>query len=240
MIRTVFALIFIIPFTIILGLGAVLFGIINPYLEINNKIGRLWCRGILWVAGVELAIEGLEKIDFHQTYIFVGNHQSHFDVPAIFSVLPMTVRFIAKKELFKIPFFGWGMTAVGMLKIDRVHQQHAHETMNRAVEVMRGGVSVVVFPEGTRSQDGSIGNFKKGGFVIAIKGNFPVVPVSISGSRFILQKHTLRLRPGRIKVKFCDPIDTSGYDYEHRNDLAEKTRQIIIQHFDIHYNERET
>jgi 1-acyl-sn-glycerol-3-phosphate acyltransferase len=152
-------------------------------------------------------------------------------------MLPMTVRFFTKKELFRIPLFGSAISAVGMIKIDRSNHEHSVRTMNHAVDTIRKfDVSVVIFPEGTRSPDGKIRAFKKGGFIVAIKGGVPVVPVAISGSHRILKKHTLRVQPGRVKVVFGKPIETSGMTYRERDLLIQRTRDEIIAMIDESYN----
>jgi 1-acyl-sn-glycerol-3-phosphate acyltransferase len=179
----------------------------------------------------------LDEIDRKKSYIFIGNHQSHFDVLSVFSALPLTVRFMAKKELFKIPVFGWSLYASGTIRIDRSNRERAITSMNNALDRINKGVSVVVFPEGTRSEDGNIRRFKKGGFVLAIKGGIPIVPVSISGSRFILPKNSIRIHPGEIKIVISDPIHTKNYGYQEREKLSNDVRNIIVENYDEHYNE---
>jgi 1-acyl-sn-glycerol-3-phosphate acyltransferase len=144
---------------------------------------------------------------------------------------------MAKKELFTIPVFGWALYASGTIRIDRTNRARAITSMNNALDRIRKGVSVVVFPEGTRSEDGKIRDFKKGGFVLAIKGEIPIIPVSISGSRFILRKHSSRIHPGDIKIVISDPINTKDYGYQERKELNDYVRKIIIQNYDEHYNE---
>ena len=109
--------------------------------------------------------------------------------------------------------------------------------MNNALERIKQGVSIAIFAEGTRSKDGSIKEFKKGGFVLAIKGDIPIVPVSVSGSRFIIPKHSLKVKPGKIKMVFSDPKNTRKYSYQDREKLSELTRSIILKNFDKNYNE---
>jgi 1-acyl-sn-glycerol-3-phosphate acyltransferase len=203
-------------------------------------VAKFWTNSILLAAGVKLEIFGLEKINRNRSYIFIGNHQSHFDVLSVFSAIPFTVRFMAKKELYRIPIFGWALAATGTIKIDRANRQRAIASMNDALDRISNGVSVVVFPEGTRSDDGEIQPFKKGGFVLAIRGGIPIIPISVSGSRFILRKHSRNVTSGRIKMVFGDPIDTSKYSYQQREELSDFTRNVIIENYDSHYNERKS
>jgi 1-acyl-sn-glycerol-3-phosphate acyltransferase len=177
-------------------------------------------------------MKGMENIERHQSYMYMANHQSLFDILVVIKVLEGKVRFIAKKELFKIPVFGWALSAVGMIKIDRSNREKAIVSMNRALNTIRGGVSVIIFPEGTRSKDGLIHEFKKGGFVIAIKGGIPVVPVTIYGTNNILQKHSLKLKPGSVYTTVDKPISTAEYNYQTRDRLIEKVYNIIGTTFD--------
>jgi len=238
MIRTALTALTVFFMTVICGTFSILFGVFNPYSNIIFFLAQMWARSILFVSGTKLDVYGLENIDVHKNFVFIANHQSHFDVIAVFSVLPLTVRFLAKKELFRIPLFGWAIAAVGMIRIDRSNREKALQSMDKAQAIIKKGVSVVIFPEGTRSLDGKVQDFKKGAFVIAIKGNLPIVPVSISGSRFILKKHTARIRPGVIKIVIDKPVATKGYTYNDREQLAENIKQIIIKNIDDEINER--
>ena len=148
MIRTIFTFISVIIMTLICSSLATIFGLFGPYSIIVYYIAKIWTNSILFAAGVKLHVEGLEKIDPKKSYIFIGNHQSHFDVLSVFSALPLTVRFMAKKELFKIPIFGWSLYASGTIRIDRSNRQKAISSMNNALDRINRGVSVVVFPEG--------------------------------------------------------------------------------------------
>jgi 1-acyl-sn-glycerol-3-phosphate acyltransferase len=239
MIRTFFGMIVVVIMTLICGLGAVLAGAFNPYSRVVYYLGLIWARCILWIAGARLIIEGLQNIDLKRQYVFIGNHQSHFDVLTVFSAIPLIMRFLTKKELFKIPVFGWALSAVGMIKIDRAHHEESVKSMNEALEVMRRNkISLVVFPEGTRSPDGKLGTFKKGGFIIAIKGKIPIVPISISGSRFVLPKHSSRATPGPIKMVIAKPIETGNYTYLNRDELMTRTIDTIKNNIDPAYNEK--
>jgi len=237
MFRTILTVITVVIMTLICSSLATIFGLFGPYSIIVYYIAKIWTNSILFAAGVKLHVEGLEKIDPNKSYIFIGNHQSHFDVLSVFSALPLTVRFMAKKELFKIPVFGWSLYASGTIRIDRSNRERAIKSMNNALDRIKRGVSVVVFPEGTRSEDGKIREFKKGGFVLAIKGGIPIVPVSISGSRFILPKNTVRINPGDIKIIFTDPIQTDQLGYQEREKLSSEVRRIIVENYDEHFNE---
>ena len=209
-----FTMLVVAVMTFLCGLIIILLYPFGPYNKVTNKTSLIWAKSIVWAAGAKIEVHGLEKIDFNKSYVFAGNHQSHIDVVAVFSILPLTVRYIAKKELFRIPFFGWAMAAAGIIKVDRSNREKAIKSIERAGESIKNGVSVILFPEGTRSPDGEIHAFKKGAFVLAIKSGVPVVPISISGTRRILEKHSLSLNPGTVKIVISEPIDSSKYNLE--------------------------
>lgn len=225
-------MVIVVVLTVILGGFAIITGIFNPYSRLINLFTKIWTNTILWGAGVKISVEGLENIDPDSSYVYMANHQSLFDILAVLKTLPLPVRFIAKKELFSIPIFGWALSAVGMIKIDRSNRQKAIVSMNKALQTIKGGVSIILFPEGTRSKDGLIHEFKKGGFVIAIKGGIPVVPVTIHGTHSILQKHSLKLKPGHVAMRIDKPITTDKQSYQTRELLLNTVRSIICQTFD--------
>jgi len=193
---------------------------------------RLWVRFILITCGVKISVEGSENLERGELYVFVANHQSLFDIPACIAAIPARLRMLAKKELFRIPVFGWGMWGVGHVRIDREDRKKAVKSVGRAVERLKSeNISPLVFPEGTRSPDGKIHPFKKGAFVLAVKAQRKVVPVTITGSRNILPKKSFFISPGAIHVIIDKPIDTQGMNYENRETLAKNTHDIIEKRF---------
>lgn len=233
MLRTLFFMLILALDTLWAATSVIIFGIFNPYSRINSAIMRLWARILVWAAGINVQVEGLENIRPDTSYIITANHQSHIDIPVLVASLPISIRIISKKELFKIPVFGWGMVAAGILKIDRSNRKQAFNTLKRAEELIRKHrLSILAFPEGTRSRDGRVHPFKKGPFVLAINTKVPVLPVSIIGTFRVLPKGTIRLRPGRIQVLIHPPIPTDGMQYRDRNKLMEQTYQIVKQGFE--------
>lgn len=235
MIRTFFGIIILVTATFIAGLTVIFAGIFNPYSGLIRITARTWTKSLLWIAGTEIEVVGLENIDREKQYIFMGNHQSHFDVLVLFYSLDMTIRFIAKKELFKIPVFGWALTASGMIKVDRGNRQKAVASIQKAFSKLNRKVSICIFPEGTRSPEGVLLPFKKGGFVMAIDSGIPIVPISISGTKNILRKHSIRLNPGKVKMVISPPVDVTEYKYENRAELADKVRGIVEKNIDENY-----
>jgi 1-acyl-sn-glycerol-3-phosphate acyltransferase len=157
------------------------------------------------------------------------NHQSNFDILALQAGLPGQFRWLAKEELFRIPFFGLAIRRIGDIPIDRSNRKKAFQSIAEASRRIAGGTSVVVFPEGTRSPDGSLLPFKKGAFVLAIKSQVPVVPVAIRGSREIMPKHNRWIRGGTIRVNIFPPVETAGREISDRDTLMDEVRQPIAK-----------
>lgn len=233
MFRTIFFAIIVIIATIIAGSLAILVSIFNRYSSIIYKyITRYWSKIILITANIKAEISGEENIKPNTSYMVICNHQSHMDIPVLVYHLPLRLTFMAKKELFKIPFFGWGMQAAGILKIDRSNQQKAIQTLKKAENIiLEKNFSVMAFPEGTRSNDGEIHAFKKGSFVMAMNTGLQVLPVSIRGTYDILPKKKLTIKPGKVRVKIYPSIESKDYNFETRNKLVEKVHQIIVEGF---------
>lgn len=233
MFRAIFFAIVTVVVTAIWASAAIIVGMFRRYSPIiYNTIVRSWSRILVFAAGIKVEVLGKENIQPGRSYIVVSNHQSHLDTPVLVSQLPLRLTFLAKKELFKIPIFGWGMQAAGILKIDRSNQQNAVQTLKNAEKtILERNFSVMSFPEGTRTPDGDIHAFKKGPFVMAINTGLPVLPVSIRGTFDILPKKKLRIRPGRVIVRIYPLVEASDFNFETRNQLVEKVHQIILKGF---------
>jgi 1-acyl-sn-glycerol-3-phosphate acyltransferase len=162
----------------------------------------------------------------------MANHQSNFDIPVLLGRLPVQFRWLAKQELFRIPIFGRGMRGCGYISIDRTNRKLAFESLNEAARKIREGVSVMIFPEGTRSADGRIRPFKKGGFVLSVDAGVPIVPIVIHGTRAIMPKGSLMVRSQDIRMEILAPIDTAAYTRKTKDELMEKVRSAICETFD--------
>lgn len=233
MFRTIIFVFILIFATIIAGSLAIIVSIFNRYSPIIYKyITRYWSKIILVTANIKIEVSGKENIKPDTSYMVICNHQSHMDTPVLVYHLPLRLTFMAKKELFKIPFFGWGMQAAGILKIDRGNHQKAIQTLRNAEKtIVEKKFSVMAFPEGTRSNDGEIHAFKKGPFVMAMNTRLPVLPVSIRGTYDILPKKKLTIKPGKVQLKIFPPIESKDYNFETRNKLVEKVHQKIVEGF---------
>jgi 1-acyl-sn-glycerol-3-phosphate acyltransferase len=157
----------------------------------------------------------------------MANHESLFDIPALVLAIPADFRIVAKRELLFVPIFGWALWLAGFVFIDRSDRESAIRKLERTVRTIRGGRSIVVFAEGTRSPDGRLLPFKKGGFILALQAGVPIVPVSIRGGRDILPKGSLHPRPGRIELVFGAPVPTSIYSLETKDALIARVRDRI-------------
>ncbi len=190
-------------------------------------IPRYWAKIISWLAGMRVTLWGGENLAPGQPYILAANHQSQFDIFALQGYLNIDFRWLAKKELFKIPIFGFGMRQAGYIPIDRSRGREAIKSLYAAAERIAAGASVIIFPEGTRSLDGRLREFKSGGMVLAIKSGVPIVPVAICGTHDILPKGKLLARPGRVTINVGRPIATSGFKIGDKQELARRLHDEV-------------
>jgi len=217
--------------TIPLALLTILFGFFDRYGKRVYRINQFWAWLLLRMGGISLNVEGQENIDTDQQYIFMVNHQSNVDIPVIVqSLARFQLRWIAKKELLWVPFFGWAMWATKHITIDRSDPQSAVRSLERAKEKIAAGISVVLFPEGTRSTNGKLLRFKKGGFMLAVQANTKIVPVTINGSRNLLPSGAWRLCSGSIEVFVDKPIAVDGYRAGNLRLLSDRVRETIAAH----------
>ncbi len=192
-------------------------------------VRHVWVAGLLGFCRVKVIVTGLENFERNQPYVFVSNHQSHFDILTIFRSTPTNLRFIAKTSLFHIPFFGWYLALAGYIPLDRSNRDRAIRSHDKAAKKIRKGVPIVSFPGGTRSIDGNVQPFKKGAFMLALKAGVPLVPISITGSMNVMPKKSLFIRPGTIRIHYARPIEVSGYSIDDRDRLIADVRDVIVQ-----------
>ncbi|HYP25424.1 MAG TPA: lysophospholipid acyltransferase family protein [Blastocatellia bacterium] len=188
---------------------------------------RFFVRLGLALVGVRVSVKGLEHLDPKQSYIFTPNHQSFIEVPLLVTYLKRNPAFLAKKEVFRYPLFGYGIGLMGVVPVDRSNTQSAIESARAATEMLRRGKSYVVYPEGTRSRDGRLLPFKKGAFFMAMTAGVPVVPLTISGSTKIMPKGEIKIYPATVRITAHEPISTEGYSKENISELMALTRERI-------------
>jgi len=232
MIRSALLVMLAVAVTAFMSLCALLFPLISPGESKAHKIGNLWAKTLLWLTHIRVNVIGRENVLMNRPQIFMANHQSDFDILIVLAHIPGQFRWIVKKELFKIPIFGKAMKSAGYIEIDRQNHEKAMKSMEEAAQKIREGKSVMTFPEGTRSKDGTIKPFKQGMFHLAIQAGVPIVPISIIGAHEILPKRSLKIKPGRITMIIGRPVDVSGYTIETRGALIERVRGIIIRNFE--------
>lgn len=189
---------------------------------------RWWCRLVAWSIGARIKVYGKENLAPDRCYVYMANHASLIDIPALFAYLPYQFRIMAKKELFYFPFLGWHLWAAGHFAVDRSDARKSARSLRRVIQGLRRGRSLAVFPEGTRSADGRLKEFKPGAFKIAIRAGAEIVPVAIRGTHEMLPKGSLAPRAGRVEVIIAEPIKTAGYSEAQLPELIERTRQTIL------------
>lgn len=190
---------------------------------------NIWSPPLMWIGGVEIEVIGRENVDPKRPTIYVSNHASSLDIPVLFMAIPANVKYVAKKQLGWIPIVGWYLWMAKFILIDRGNRTKAIRTLDKAGERIRSGTSIIVYAEGTRSEDGSIRPFKKGPFGLALKARVPIVPVTIVGSDRIMPRNSWRVHGGLVRVKLGKPIDVSAYAAEERERLMRDVRKIVIQ-----------
>lgn len=213
--------------TIVVAVLTMILSPILPNCDISYLPARWWGRVICYVFLVKVKIHGIEKLNPNISSLIVANHQSIFDIFVIYGWLPHIFKWIMKAELRKIPFIGPACAAAGHIFIDRSNPIAAKKCLDVAEQQLKNGVSVVIFPEGTRTKNGKLGTFKKGAFRLATDLSLPIVPVTIKGSIDRMRRSSANITPGTIEVFFHDPIDIAKFNYENLHVLMKVTHQII-------------
>ena len=204
--RTVF---YLIPpltvYTIVLGAASIVSSVFDRRGYFAHGCARAWSWLILKTTGVRVTVEGLDRIQPGKTYVFVSNHQSIYDTPVVFASLPYQLRIIAKESLARFPVLGWHLRRGGHLFVDRKHPDHG-SILKRWRALVSEGLSLIIYAEGTRSNDGHVARFKAGSFLLAIQAGLPIVPLAIIGTRQSMPKGRLRTEPAEVTLIIHDPI----------------------------------
>ena len=219
--------------TAIFAVFVVLFSFLDPSGRLPIQLIRAWTWTNLRLYRIEVTVEGRERIPRTEPLVIMSNHQSLLDIAALIQTLPVDFRFVAKKELVRVPFFGWALWASGHIIIDRQDRARSVASLRRAAERIRSGINVIIFPEGTRSPDGKLQPFKSGGFHLAIQAGAAILPATVSGSHRVSTKGSLRVERGaRIKIQYGEPIPTAGLALADREALKQRVRRAIEAGYD--------
>jgi 1-acyl-sn-glycerol-3-phosphate acyltransferase len=227
MIRALLALPSFLVSTILGSLASLVLGLLDRSGDLVLKLCRVWSAVVLGVPGVKVRVKMRGNLDLTRPYVFMANHASMVDIWAMFVGVPIPVRFIAKKQLGQIPVFGWAMRAGRFVFIDRQNAVSARRSIQEAAQRIKSGQSVAIFPEGTRTRDGRLGEFKKGGFHLAIDSGVEIVPLAIRGTRAVMPPGTPLIRAGLVQIEIDEPISTAGLGPSDRQALLERVRARI-------------
>ena len=232
MARTSIIILGIILVTAFMAVMVILVSFVTASGDTAHKVGKIWAKCILALSNIRVTVKGLSNLKPGRSYIYMANHMSNFDIPVLQAFLPVQFRWLAKAELYKIPVFGYAMKRAGYISIDRSDRESAIESLNKAAKIIRGGISVVIFPEGTRSRTHNIQPFKKGGFFLAVDSGVPIIPIIIHGTERIMPKKQMLIKPGDVTLEIAKPINSSDYTRKTKNDLMEKVRYIFLKSFE--------
>lgn len=218
--------------TLVIGMPAILVGLLLPDRTRKGRLFRwvsaTYSRVAMRLFGVTIETRGLDRVDRCAQYVFMSNHVSHVDSPALAISIPHPLHWVFKKELSKIPVFGWVLLSLGQIMVDRGNVHQSRAALAGAAAGLSGNNSILIYPEGTRSKDGTLQPLKKGGFYIALHSGLPIVPVRVSGSFDIVPSGSLRVRPGHVVVELFDPIPTSGKTDGDVPELMARVRAVLL------------
>lgn len=226
MLRIVIVSVFLTLYTLLLGPPLILYSLATGSVDLLYRMGVGGVLFIVRAVGVRIRVEGRDKVPAG-VCVFVANHSSNADPPAVVSAIPRRISILVKHTLFRIPIVSHAFRLARFVPVDRTHRDAAIASVDAAIGYLREGTSFLIYPEGTRSADGRLLPFKKGSFVMAIKAGVPVVPISVVGAHRIMRKGELVIHPGEIVVRFGDPIDASAYTLDQRDALTERVHAAV-------------
>jgi 1-acyl-sn-glycerol-3-phosphate acyltransferase len=234
MLRTIWAVLVAFVVTIPLASLVLLIAAVRSTSPLIDPVIRFWARLLLRAAGVDLRTLRMETVDRKQRYILVANHYSYFDIPVIIAAVPQPIRFMAKISLFKIPIFGWALGRAGFIPIDRKNRRTAVKSFDLAAERIRKGNTIVVFPEEGRSRNREMRPFQRGGFLLALKSELPILPMAIDGTYDVFRVGAKRITPATVTLKVGEPISTVGRSVREKEQLAVQSRSQIEEMLGVH------
>ena len=223
--------------TLVLSLVIIVISPFDRNGRVVHYIGKFWSMLNLYLPGTRVSLKGKEKIAKNGTYVIMSNHQSLLDPWVLIAKLPLQLRWVIRSNVRKVPVFGYALERMGHIYVDKKSRKSMVRSLEIAVQQSKRGASIVIFPEGTRSQDGNLLKFHRGGAAIAARAAVPILPLTINGSRFVLPKNTLALMPGKIKVIVGDPIDPGEFKGKGEEALLEAVRTAIEKNQDLSYGD---
>lgn len=197
--------------------------------RLQHRIAQIWARGCVRISGGRLTVRGAENLSKHSVAVYAANHTSYMDTPVIFSTLPFQFRILAKKELWTMPFIGWHLNRSGQIPVDTINANATVSSLGAGVRALRSGMPLFVFPEGSRTPDGTIQTFLAGAAFLAIRAQVPLVPVALIGVYDLLPIHTRHFYPGDITMSVGEPISTVGMTIRQTDELNARLRDAIEQ-----------
>jgi len=221
----------IISLSIILGTVATVLGVLDRSGNQSHKVAALWSRLICRWNGIKVEVSGKENILVDQPQIFIANHQGYYDIFTLAGYLTVQLRWVSKAVLFRVPFMGWAMRAAGYIPVERNNRKQSYQAFLNTLEAIKEGSSVVIFPEGTRSEDGNIGIFKKGSQLLAQRAKVPMVPVAIIGTRDIIRKGSMLFHPGTVRIIISPCIALEEKDAKKGDEILQEIRNMICKNF---------
>jgi len=221
--------------TILFGLVSLIISLFETSGRRQITVARAWARFLLWVSGVQVKVEGLDKIAPEGSYVFVSNHLSYMDTPVVLANIPVQFRFMAKRGLFQIPLLGTHLARAGHVPVPRDDPRAAVKAMTTAAQIIRErGISLLIFPEGGRTHDGALQPFKEGAAYIAIRAGVPLVPIALHGTREILPYGSSQVRSGAVTMRIGEPVATSDAKLRDRERLTAELRSRIVALLEEH------
>ena len=216
------------PITIALFVLVLLSAVVDRRGVLVHSIGAFWCRIILALSGVKVSVTGAELLPRDRPVIILSNHQGAFDIPVLQGYIPLQYRWLAKTSLFKIPVIGWTMWLAGYIGIERESATKAYKSLKAAANKVKGGTSVLVFPEGTRSDTGELLAFKKGAALLVSMSGVDVVPVAVQGTAGVMKRGGYSVTPARVTLKIGAPFATGGLDAKEINKRAREAIAVLM------------
>jgi len=222
--------------TVCISSLSLVFSLFDSSGESQRWCAQVWGKTCLWGAGVTLTVNGLSNIDGRGPFIFVSNHQSYLDIWVLLAAIPNSFRFVAKKSLFSWPFIGWHLQRSGHIPIDRANSKAAAKLLLNAVQKVKDGTNIVIFPEGSRSESDTLGEFKRGAFTLAARSGATIIPVILKNTATLFPGTGLWVYPGPVEVNILPPVDTGSFGPKKDEELMAHTWNIMNAYYPLNEN----